>query len=804
MQATSELYKNLIADPGHVKECRLIVAGEEYDSDRIVSMETDGGLFERDTVCVGSAVSRQLDVVLYGAGEIPKGAKLIPEYRIRSGDQVSEWKRKGVYYIDTRDPRAAPGTLTIHAFDDLMRMEAEWIPSQDLEFPVPMDRAAVEIARYYGITIDSRSRLRSDYYIDYPTPGTSGRTLFKWIAAAHGGNWTMTDNGEARLVRLRDLDSETGSLVTEHGRAILIGGRPILVGKTAEKVYDGPSDKVFVGPNAADVSAPPALDPISKIVILVDDDNYFEAGDDSGLTLELTCPYGTQTMANDLLNELRGYRHVPLEAQDAIIDPAAEIGDGVTVNGVYTILASMATTFDALMPSDIGVPGERETESEIGSYSGPLIKSINRSIARTQSYITRTAEEIREEISSEVDGLSAFIDVQLGIIDEQVNGLDGRLGEIEVTAESVTQRVNGLDDAYAQIRTEVETITSNVSGLNGQFSLLEQTVVGFTFSGPDGKTMVRGSNVETGSLNLTGAITFSDLDDSTQGVINSKSRTFRSQPAGPYYVGDVWYKADGTVWRCKADEAQKGKFNASDWEQVTEDVGTVITKKLVDSPKIRGADICGAAYHDINELVNMELVPYEWEGDLSAGLTLTAKDGSQIFKITPNLLLHQDTGKLDYTGANLFLGDLRVLSGVLLDSEDIAQLITFGDEKTSIFFPGKKFFVPHPDDIDGDPISFDLTGSNIDLTDTALAGNVVSLGTSWTATTAEKFNLFLVVGRPGSGSSMVSVLIPKEALGNRYQLADNISYLAFTLNLGGVTINTNPSGGSIVGVYGIK
>lgn len=477
MQSTSELYKTLIADPGHVKECRLIVAGEEYASDRIVSMETDGGLFEQDTVCVGSAVSRQLEVVLYGAGEIPKGAKLIPEYRIRLGDQVSEWKRKGVYYIDTREPRAALGTLTIHAFDDFMNMEAEWVPSQDLEFPMPMDRAATEIARYYGITIDSRSRLRSDYFIDYPTPGTSGRTIFKWIAAAHGGNWTMTDNGEARLVRLRDLDSETGSLVTERGRVILIGGVPILVGKTAEKAYDGPSSKVFVGPNAADVSAPPTLNPISKIVILVDDDNYFEAGDDSGLTLEITCPYGTQAMANDLINELRGYRHVPLEAQDTLIDPAAEIGDGVTVNGVYTILASMATTFDSLMSSDIGAPGQRETESEIGRYYGPMIKSFNRSIARTRSYITKTAEQIRLEVSNEVERLTASFDVKLGEIrgeiTDAVNGLsasvDVKLGNIH------TELTDDINDLSADVTLKYNELTASLSsgldGLSADFAL---------------------------------------------------------------------------------------------------------------------------------------------------------------------------------------------------------------------------------------------------------------------------------------------------------------------------------------------
>ena len=45
------------------------------------------------------------------------------------------------------------------------------------------------------------------------------------------------------------------------------------------------SDKIFVGQRAAALETAPALQPVSKVVLLVDDGHYLEAGDDTGRTL---------------------------------------------------------------------------------------------------------------------------------------------------------------------------------------------------------------------------------------------------------------------------------------------------------------------------------------------------------------------------------------------------------------------------------------------------------------------------------------------------------------------------------------
>ena len=152
-------------------------------------------------------------------------------------------------------------------------------------------------------------------------------------------------------------------------------------------------NKIYIGQNAAGVFAAPAFAPISKIALLVDDENEYLSGDDSGRTLEVTCPYGSQAMADDRLAQLKCYAYQPMTAQDALLDPAAEIGDGVTVGGVYTILAQIDRLFDMHCAADIAAPGEEELESEYTFQTQE--KRLERKLAQTRSLISKTAEEVK-------------------------------------------------------------------------------------------------------------------------------------------------------------------------------------------------------------------------------------------------------------------------------------------------------------------------------------------------------------------------------------------------------------------------
>ena len=227
MQTVSALYQQIMSGE-HYAERKINIAGTDYGEDTIVSLTTTGGLFADGTLSVGSAVSREINLSLWNVSTtIPKMAKLIPYYRLSNGTQTSEWIQKGVYYIDTRSVDS--GLLTIHGYDDMLKAEQIWTPDQSLEFPMPMTQAANIIADIMGVEIDARTVLNSSYTVDYPANDYTLRDVLRFIAAAHGGNWIMSDVGELWLVGLNDLPTETNYLCDEDGDWITFGGDRILV-----------------------------------------------------------------------------------------------------------------------------------------------------------------------------------------------------------------------------------------------------------------------------------------------------------------------------------------------------------------------------------------------------------------------------------------------------------------------------------------------------------------------------------------------------------------------------------------------
>lgn len=259
------------------------------------------------------------------------------------------------------------------------------------------------------------------------------------------------------------------------------------------------SDSVFVGTKAGGLETSPQFEPISKIILLVDSENYYEAGNDTGRTLEITCPYGTQAMANNLLSSLGGYAYQPATATDALIDPAAELGDAVTIGGIYTVLAQMDTTFDSLMTADIGAPGQEEIESEY-PYVSQQQSDINRQIAQTRSEISKTSEEI---------GL-------------RVDGLENQYAQLKVTIDGVTIEGPGGTTLIDGGKIDADELHVNAANIDGTLSANQINTDGLT---------VNAANI-TGSLTIgqlpSNVATDSDIPTRTSDLTNDSGYQTRS------------------------------------------------------------------------------------------------------------------------------------------------------------------------------------------------------------------------------------------------------------------------------------
>lgn len=188
--------------------------------------------------------------------------------------------------------------------------------------------------------------------------------------------------------------------------------------------------------------------PVSKVILNVDSETCYISGDDSGSAIEQDCPWATQAMADSVLARLKGFVYRPFDGSSAILDPTVEMGDGITVGGIYTVLASMGRTFDPLFTATIGAPGSEELEDEY-PYETKERKQTNRELARAYSLISKTAEEIRLE----------------------VNGLDGKYTALAVTIDGVTVTDSTGTTKIKGSSVETSTLKVNAANITGTLTV---------------------------------------------------------------------------------------------------------------------------------------------------------------------------------------------------------------------------------------------------------------------------------------------------------------------------------------------
>lgn len=198
------------------------------------------------------------------------------------------------------------------------------------------------------------------------------------------------------------------------------------------------SDKYYVGKDVTSFSDNGKYKPISRVTLLVDDENSLTAGDDTGMEVVASCPHATQPMVNALLQAMKGYQYQAYEAGAANIDPAAELGDGVTVGGIYSPLSKLSD--DGRGYAGISSPGEAEMEDEYPA-EGYITQEFNRKIAETRSTITKTSEEINLK----------------------VEGIDGRVSDITQTVDGISLSVTSASSPDGQT---TATITLKVGPNN--------------------------------------------------------------------------------------------------------------------------------------------------------------------------------------------------------------------------------------------------------------------------------------------------------------------------------------------------
>lgn len=283
------------------------------------------------------------------------------------------------------------------------------------------------------------------------------------------------------------------------------------------------SDKHFIGLDLTGLEDNGLRPAISRVTLLLDDEHAVTAGDDTGAEIKADCPHATQAVAEAILAQAQGYQYRMFSATDAALDPAAELGDGVTVGGMYSVLARVSE--DGSGYCGITAPGKAELEDEYPT-GGFLTKEFNLKITQVRSSITKTAAEITQLVEDTANGLSTALSVRLESITGTVTGLDDRVSTVEQTAERITQRIESAEGF-------IETALDPKNG--------------WVVTDSSGTTKIKGSSIDTDTLNLTGAITFTDLNDDTQKKINAAATSAANAASSASSAASSAASAQGTV-----------------------------------------------------------------------------------------------------------------------------------------------------------------------------------------------------------------------------------------------------------------
>lgn len=241
-------------------------------------------------------------------------------------------------------------------------------------------------------------------------------------------------------------------------------------------------DKTYIGRDVLGTFAEAQqLQSWSRVTIQVDEDTAYTAGTDTGRTLTVANPWGTQKMAEEMLARLRGMSYQPYRAENALLDPAAELGDAVEAMGAYGGLYSRSRRLEKLYNATVAAPGDEEIDHEF-PYKSAQNRVIERKFKQTKASLSILSDRILAEVEArEADSaaIRASLEVQAGQIAAKVekNGGDSssfgwKLDEKSWELQSGGGTILRADKDGLDVRGRIIALSGKIGGLDIQSNYL--------------------------------------------------------------------------------------------------------------------------------------------------------------------------------------------------------------------------------------------------------------------------------------------------------------------------------------------
>lgn len=457
MQTKPSGWAELFAS-SHKTEYKFVIDGVEYTKSNIQGTPIITKPY-MDKLCIGRCCSGTLSLQIrpIDSTTIPKAASVVAYCRLRSQDgaTVTDWVEQGLYYVSSRKTNGE--ILSLMCRDSMMKAGAVYLDyTAFTEWPVTMTAVVNEIASIMGISVDSRTVIstNADYVVSYPNDLLMSEIL-SMIAAAHGGNFIITEKNELRLLPLPHILSSADNKCD-------IGG--------AYQIYETESTTQM----------------ISRVTLEDDAGNKFTAGSDGGLEVTAKCSYATQAIADDLCasgtGSLYAVKFTPYSVKGAYLDPCTELGDllQLTSKGttMYHMIASMNIRCNVSFNADVSCKSDFDDEEEFPYISARDLQA-SRYIRADQKYH-----------GNRIDRVNGFTSEYM------VNGKVAARLIANSTVFSMQRVVGDLweDCIYFDAVTQKYVITGNVT-IKGVITAESLSTAG--------STTINGANITTGTIDAS-------------------------------------------------------------------------------------------------------------------------------------------------------------------------------------------------------------------------------------------------------------------------------------------------------------
>ena len=407
MQTTSDLYKQLLAQHGHTFELQIEVREREAGpwADPLLTIPMSNiwdlhkvGDFGGTGLFAGKFAAQRIELVLVDvdSADIPRCARLTPQIRAvgADGETVSEWIDIGVFFVDNRSWDPSSTCLSITAYDRARQGDKydaaplwQYFMQREMDLINYIGQLGVDA---FGCSVDSGS-------LDLLT------------AAGIGGridNEAIIGNARDTIARF-SASAMSNAVITASDKLRLV---PIY-NNTPVATYDG-EDVSDLGTQRPAINSVVLVDsrgfPSGADAVFVNETPDEETDVRSRITVEGSAYKGDNAISH-AAGTVWGVVYQPIALTSVEIDPALELGDVISSDGITWQITSMVVDYGKIVVADISAPGGDEEDHEY------LEQTTEESIAyQALRDSAKALTGLEDKLDADLDNLSTVIPVSQG------------------------------------------------------------------------------------------------------------------------------------------------------------------------------------------------------------------------------------------------------------------------------------------------------------------------------------------------------------------------------------------------------